>query len=129
MYRLILTTLALLTLAAAPAHAADPIATGHITVGVPTSTLLSVAEATTVENVDSFFFTAPAAGTLLTTTTIDNSGLGYDLDFYFFDASGAYVDGCSTEAADEVCVVPPGAVTGEVGAYSGVDLDVTVISL
>lgn len=128
MYRTILTTLALLLLAATPAQASDVIAEGHIIGGAPTTSALTVAEAAAVENVDSFFFAAPAAGTSITTSTTDNSGLGYDLDFYFWDANGGYIGSCATSAADEVCEVPAGAATGEVAAYLGVDLDVVVLT-
>ena len=69
---------------------------------------------------------APASGTLITASAVDNSGLGYDLDLYFFTSAGAFVGQCSTAASDESCRVPAGAQVIEVAAFSGVDLDVTV---
>jgi hypothetical protein len=116
---------------APPAAATNhTIASGHITAGAPHTQVLTAAEAGVGDGVDSFFFAAPLAGTLLTTSTVDNGGFGYDLDFYFFDAAGNYVDSdCQTEAPDEFCVVPAGAADGEVAAWLGADLDVNVIDL
>jgi hypothetical protein len=104
------------------------VASGHITAGSP-HTLLATAGEAGVDGIDSFLFAAPAAGTRLTTRTVDGTDLGYDLDFWFFGADGSVVGDCSTEAADEVCDVPGGAVDAEVSAFQGVDLDVTVLDV
>lgn len=120
-----------LSLIAVPVvHAqAEVVATGHIEAGGPHTALVTVAEATGEEGIDAFYFDAPAAGTSITTQTTDNSGLGYDLDIYWFAEDGSFVESCATEAADETCTVPPGAATGEVAAFLGADLDVTVIEV
>jgi hypothetical protein len=121
--------LGLFLLAASPASAGT-IASGHITIGAPTTSLLTTSEAGLNQNIDSFFFNAPAAGIVITTDTVDGGELGYDLDFYFFAASGDYVDSdCQTEAADEVCTVPAGAADAEVAAFFGRELDVDVVTI
>ncbi|HWH44342.1 MAG TPA: hypothetical protein VNT32_06395 [Thermoleophilaceae bacterium] len=108
---------------------AGTVGSGHIAVGSPHTSLISVGEVG-IDGVDSFFLSAPAAGTTITTQTVDHSELGYDLDFYFFAADGSYVDSdCQTAQIDETCVVPAGAADVEVAAYFGADLDVTVVTV
>lgn len=122
-------TLALGLLLLAPLAIAqdEPIASGTIKVGSPTISAITVAEAADVEGVDSFFFPAPAAGTVITSVTVDNGGLGYDIDFFFFDAEGNYVASeCQNAGTDEICAVPEGAVTAEAAAWIGADLEVYV---
>lgn len=120
-----------LSLIAVPVvHAqAEVVASGHIEVGGPHTTAVTIAEATGEEGIDAFFFDAPAAGTDIMTQTTDNSGLGYDLDIYWFDGDDNFVEACATGTADETCTVPDGAVTGEVAAFLGADLDVTVVEV
>jgi hypothetical protein len=118
---LVLATLAMLAL---PAAAADTeLGSGHILVGSPTTAVIGIPDVT------SLFFATPAAGTIITTSTVDNSGAGYDLDFYFWDAAGGYLSACATEAVDEICEVPAGAAEVEVSAFVGLDLDVTLLAI
>lgn len=124
---LAIATALLLTVPLAGADTGDTVATGHIEAGGPHTSATTVADATGTEGVDAFFFDPPTAGTTVVTATVDNAGLGYDLDLYFFDGDGEYVGGCATIGGDETCTVPEGAVTGEVAAFAGVDLDVTVL--
>lgn len=98
------------------------IASGDILAGSPTT------QAIGVEPVTTFFFDAPAAGTLISTVTTDRSGLGYDIDFYFYDADGGYLSGCTSVGAEESCAVPAGAAQVEVSAWYGVDLHVSVLA-
>ncbi|MBI4392489.1 MAG: hypothetical protein HY556_01645 [Euryarchaeota archaeon] len=107
-------------------QASKDIARGHIVAAGPYTNVRSIAVLAR-EGVDGFFFPAPPAKTMLTTRTMDNRGLGYDLSMNFHDAARVYLGGCSTPAMDETCVVPVGAATGEVTAAMGVDLDVVVL--
>lgn len=120
-------SLFLMTVPAASAAIGDTVAEGHIQAGGPHTALLSVGEATGEEGVDSFFFAAPAEGTVVTTETVNNTDIPYDLDIYWFAEDGSYLSSCATEAADETCAVPAGAAEGEVAAWLGADLDVTVL--
>lgn len=121
--------LGLLVLALVPLGAAGtPIGSGHIALGAPTTSAITTSEANAPVILDSFFVAAPAAGTVVSTQTVDKSGLPYDLDLYFWDADGNYLSDCATDAVDESCAVPAGAALVEVAAYVGVDLDVTVLA-
>lgn len=118
---LALVTVSLLSLPGALAE--SEIGRGHITAGAPTTAFVPV------EGVASLYFAAPAVGTVITTRTVDHGGLGYDLDMYFFTASGTYLSSCATAAAAAVCTVPGGAAEVEVSAFYGFDLDVALWAL
>lgn len=118
---LVLASFAMLALPTAVAE--TELGSGHIVAGSPTTIAFGLADVT------SLFFAAPEAGTNLTTRTVDNAGIGYDLDLYFYDAAGNYLGGCSTSAADEVCTVPAAAAEVEVAAFYGADLHVTLVAL
>ena len=123
MLKLLLATLTAALLLVPAAQAGTEIASGDILVGSPTT------EAIGLDGVTSFFFAAPAAGTVLSTVTTDHSGLGYDIDLYFYGPGDVYISGCVTIGTEETgCVVPAGAVTVEVSAWIGADLHVSVQS-
>lgn len=98
------------------------IASGDILAGSPATVAVGL------EPVSTFYFDAPAAGTVITTVTTDRSGIGYDIDFYFYDAGGDYISACDSVGAEESCAVPAGAAVVEVSAWYGVDLHVSVLA-
>lgn len=123
MQKLLLATLTAAFLLIPAAAAGTEVASGDILVGAATTQIVGI------DGVTSFFFAAPAAGTVLSTVTTDHSGLGYDIDLYFYGAGDVYLSGCSAFGTEETgCVVPPGATSVEVSAWSGADLHVSVQS-
>lgn len=112
---------ATLAMALAGSASAATLGAGHITVGSPTTSLLALDN-----GIDGFVLDGAVPGSTISTSTVDNGGLGHDLDLYFYDSSGRYVASCATDAADESCTVPDGASSVEVDAFFGRDLDVTV---
>lgn len=130
----LLGTLLAAALLAAPAASAlddEVVASGHIAAGAPHTLFLSLAESD-VEGVDGFSFdAAPVAGGRIATETTDHTGLGHDVDVYFYQADGTYIDhdGCATASFDEECDVPSTAATGYVVAFFGADLTVDVLAV
>lgn len=111
--------LALPGLAAAPG---DVIGEGHITAGTPVTSLITD-DITGLQN----FFVDLNGEAAIETSTVDNGGLGYDIDVYFYNAAGDYLSGCVGGSGDPVCAVPANAASAEIAALYGVDLDVTVL--
>ncbi|MGQ0534807.1 MAG: hypothetical protein ACT4PT_01905 [Methanobacteriota archaeon] len=129
-------------------------ARGHLAVGgTHTNTgIQSVSGRTGAEGVDSLFFEAPPAGTIVRTVTVDHGGLGYDLDVYFWSRRAAATDDasctagalteptpapecfsfianftCVSDSPDETCMIPVGAAVVSVEAARGIDLSVKVL--
>ncbi len=103
--------------------------TGNILVGHPATELGGTSEVgLTPEGTDGFSFELKANDLSLSTATTDNGGLGYDVDVYFYDGTGAWIENydCATTSVDESCDIPAGATTAWVDGWVGHDLDVTV---
>lgn len=116
---------------ASPAAAEEVVASGNIAAGGPWTYSLDtrVSQETGVEGVDSFSFDLPAGVTKVETLTTDNSGFGYDVDLYLYNAAGDATGECSTVASDEVCDVPAGTTNGVAAAWIGFDLQVDILNI
>jgi len=101
---------ALAFVALAGSASADP-----ILVGSPTTAVVSDGAGITSYYTD-------VAGSHVTTTTSDDTGMA-DVDLYFYDAAGNYLDGCANDG-EEDCDVPVGAAEVEVAAFLGANIEV-----
>lgn len=130
-------TLALLALTAVPAQASTPLGSGTILLSDFFAPITTTAQE---EGIDGFYVDAPAAGTTITSSTVDAKGLGYDIDFRFYDAQGRHIepqkenggDPCETRGAEQTCIVPAGLENGGrilVSSKLGAFLEVTVLAV
>lgn len=135
MRTLLFVTACMVAMAGLPGVVADhgTIASGTILVGSPHTIVdKSLAERHGVfDGVDGFEFSVPSTLQGETVQALGSATGPYDLDFWFYDATGQPVDapGCSSGQDDQVCVVPSGAVTGFVTAHHGVNISVDVVHL
>ncbi len=124
------------------ASSSEEWATGHITLGGPWTYARSIAVVTDQDSIDGFFFPAPPPGSSIKAAVNHDTQAcipipygslcsPYDLNINFHGSTQTglgreWIGGCSSPAPDEVCTVPDGAVTGEVTAALGAELDVIV---
>ncbi len=104
--------------------ASQEVGSGHIIAGSPHTLVYEDRHA----GVSSFILSLDGfANATLSTTTVDNGGLDYEINLYIYDASDDLIAFCPSEGGDvTTCPVPVAATSVEVAASYGVDLDVTV---